>query len=66
MLVRNRARMKTTASPMPRPMLKIRLIVIQLNVEAHGGRVSVESKEGFGSKFHFTLPRRSDKGATDD
>ena len=36
--------------------LGLGLAIVKTFVEAHGGRVSVESKEGFGSKFHFTLP----------
>ena len=34
------------------------LAVVKAYVEAHGGTVSVESKEGAGSTFRFTLPAR--------
>jgi signal transduction histidine kinase len=33
------------------------LAIVKEIVEAHGGAVSVESREGEGSTFHFTLPR---------
>ena len=36
--------------------LGLGLAIVKTFVEAHGGKVSVESKEGSGSKFHFTLP----------
>ena len=36
--------------------LGLGLAIVKTFVEAHGGRVSVESKQGFGSKFQFTLP----------
>jgi two-component system, OmpR family, phosphate regulon sensor histidine kinase PhoR len=36
--------------------LGLGLAIVKTFVEAHGGRVSVESKEEFGSKFQFTLP----------
>jgi signal transduction histidine kinase len=31
-------------------------MVVRALVEAHGGRVRVESEEGRGSRFTFTLP----------
>jgi two-component system, OmpR family, phosphate regulon sensor histidine kinase PhoR len=37
------------------------LAIIKSFVEAHGGRVSVESSEGKGSKFLFTLPMRVER-----
>jgi signal transduction histidine kinase len=36
--------------------LGLGLAIVKTFVEAHGGRVRVESKEGSGSKFYFTLP----------
>jgi two-component system phosphate regulon sensor histidine kinase PhoR len=37
------------------------LAVVKEVVEAHGGKVGVESKQGRGSKFFFTLPKAADK-----
>jgi signal transduction histidine kinase len=39
--------------------LGLGLAIVKTFVEAHGGRVSVESKEGSGAKFRFTLPEKS-------
>jgi signal transduction histidine kinase len=39
--------------------LGLGLAIVKTFVEAQGGRVSVESKEGTGSKFHFTLPGKA-------
>ena len=39
------------------------LAVVKSYVEAHGGTVSVESKEGAGSTFRFTLPPRQTDSA---
>lgn len=35
------------------------LAIVKTFVEAHGGHVTVESKEGLGSTFRFTLPSRA-------
>jgi two-component system phosphate regulon sensor histidine kinase PhoR len=43
--------------------LGLGLAIVKTFVEAHGGRVRVESKEGSGSKFYFTLPARADEAA---
>jgi two-component system phosphate regulon sensor histidine kinase PhoR len=34
------------------------LAIVRTFIEAHGGKVTVESKEGLGSTFRFTLPAR--------
>jgi signal transduction histidine kinase len=39
--------------------LGLGLAIVKTFVEAHGGRASVESKEGSGSKFRFTLPGKA-------
>lgn len=36
------------------------LPIVKTLVEAHGGTVAVESKEGTGSTFHFTLPAKAE------
>jgi len=39
--------------------LGLGLAIVKTFVEAHGGRVSVESREGEGTRFEFTLPRQA-------
>lgn len=38
------------------------LAIVKMFVEAHGGKVTVETKEGSGSTFRFTLPGKADAG----
>jgi signal transduction histidine kinase len=41
------------------------LSIVQHVVQAHGGRISVESEEGHGSKFTIYLPIEGDRSTTD-
>ena len=41
--------------------LGLGLAIVKRFIEAHGGRVSVESSEGKGSKIHFTLPTKGER-----
>jgi two-component system phosphate regulon sensor histidine kinase PhoR len=41
------------------------LAVVKTFVEAHDGSVSVESQEGLGSTFRFTLPPRQSAAAVE-
>ncbi len=38
------------------------LAIVKMFVEAHGGKVTVKTKEGFGSTFRFTLPGKAEVG----
>ena len=38
------------------------LAIVKMFVEAHGGKVTVETKEGSGSTFRFTLPGKAGAG----
>ena len=40
--------------------LGLGLAIVKTFIEAHGGKVTVESKEGLGSTFQFTLPRQDE------
>jgi signal transduction histidine kinase len=42
-----------------RPTSGLGLTFCKLAVEAHGGRIWVDSGEDLGTAFHFVLPRRS-------
>jgi len=37
------------------------LAIVKTFIEAHGGTVAVESKEGFGSTFRFSLPTKANE-----
>ncbi len=40
------------------------LAIVKTFIEAHGGEVTVESTEGVGSKFRFTLPSRTSSASS--
>src|SRR4029079_1228398 len=40
--------------------LGLGLAIVKRFIEAHGGRVSVDSSEGKGSKIHFALPMKAE------
>jgi signal transduction histidine kinase len=46
------------SDPLKEGGLGLGLAIVKTFVEAHGGEVTVESQEGIGSKFKFTLPSK--------
>lgn len=44
---------------------RLGLAIVKAFVEAHDGKVSVQSKEGLGSTFRFTLPPKQSTAAPD-
>ena len=49
--------------PLKEGGLGLGLAIVKTFIEAHGGKVTAESKEGVGSKFSFTLPYRTSNAA---
>jgi len=56
---------KSETDPAKEGGLGLGLAIVKTFVEAHNGAVSVESREGLGSTFRFTLPPRQSAAASE-
>lgn len=65
LLSRWRQQVKSQTDPGKEGGWGLGLAIVKTFVEAHDGSVSVESREGLGSTFRFTLPPRQGAAAVE-